>query len=410
MVMMRGIPFSQFSALNLFESPQYGFPKSSKVNLNSDLTFGELGKAFHLKQLWKTSLGLKVSEVVQGQNGKFFVVLYIDDVVLAVNSNGKIDTEFRCVNPYNVVEGKNRVYITTTSRQLLAFDKNGHRLWEVRLPNNTGYSSYSPVEDSQGNIWVIHNDWVFRFSSDGKMQGDAYIGGVYRLRKSIAVDSKGNVYTTNVNLVRISQNMQKKEIFGLNQEPFLAADIPFVIQGDRLYKLNFEEASPNDKVEILHWNNDKTPLKPVVAQNGDIHILLRGDDNKSALYVVVAPKGFPAQGGLRYKKKSQVLQFGISDVSPVLTPEGTLYMIAQTREGNHGWNYSLQALDRFGNLHSFPLKEEPKAIVNLDKEKVAVVFESGTAMGFEAKSIQEILEERKKEELKQKTLNEIEKG
>lgn len=409
-----------------------GLPKGvkPKVKLSlGDVALGASSTVFALKQVWTTDAGIKVDKAAPGAGGRMYLVSRNEPVTLAMNSDGKIDGEYRCDEPSQVGEGKDRVYVANDNRELWAYDKAGHKQWKAEWPGSSsggGYYSYysssdpsPPVEDAKGNVWLRDGKTVYRFSHDGGDMQQAKIGG-WRSGKPMVQDANGNMYTNNEAQVRIAPDMSTKEVKGDADYIFTVGGKPYSVIDEKLYALDYEHPEPNppkwdedeakargSKKEILHWNSNKKALQPIVSKDGNIHLLLRDSTSKRALYVVVSPAGVPLRNGhVQHVLYRHEFNGEVDNVNPVLTPRGTLYMVSQKYD--HGWNYSLTAMDRNGNIHTMKLgDDEPAALINGTGERVMVALKSGKVVCVEAKGTAEIMKELKEAEAERETLENL---
>lgn len=388
----------------------------------NSIAFGRMNRVYDLVPRWGGRIGAKVESAKAGASGRIYAWLKSEGRVVALDPAGRSTAdgqrEIRVMGEYaaseivGFAEGKERVYLTTERRELIAFDLAGHELWRKEIPKNPSRTTYwspdpgSPVEDNHGRIWLYYDQRLFRFSHDGEQAEEV---GYYSSSavKSLLVDAKDNLYVQGNDAMRVVPDLSKKAIDGRSDYLFLLRGKPFSIEGNQLYRLDFEkDAKEDQKIGLTYWNTDRSSLPPAVSENGQIHLLLRNSSYniKRGRYVRL-----DSQGHLLWGKN---LPLAIdSNVSPVVTPGGTIYFAGESVSRGRGKTvYPVYAIDPFQNVHTLDLPEAVLGLFRSQGEKVMAIMKDGSVSVFEAKTLQHIAREREEEERDSQTSHSFEGG
>lgn len=369
-------------------SPRYDSPASAGGANASRTTAGMLDlvsgvtKEIPLKQNWKRNLGEEIGFLSMGNSGRLYAVL--PGSVKAVDADGKIAASFPVSGAVSAGESNGRVHIlsqqvhvsecmyipTKVDQSLQVFDGSGKPLWRHDWPREVqktmgGFTA--PVEDAAGNVWVKCNSKMYRFAN-GQME----LVDACTYHHPLIASPDGSMITYWGEVIRYSPDLTKKSVAGHPDQFYLIGDQAYAASWTerKLYKLDFENET---KKEILHWADDKNPVKPFVGKDGTANIILpcHGDGVRKSLWIAVDRDGKV----MRRKELKLKVEF---NTAPLVTPNGTLFVLGEQN--------TLYAIDKDNRLHSTALPEAPIGIFSGKGEGITVALKSGTLLSFEAQS------------------------
>lgn len=230
-------------------------------------------------------LNVATCKPVLDNEGNVYIYTYSNGkgTFYSINRDGILNwkVSFKSINWYEPVIANNGIiYIgLNVNQKLLAFNKNGTKLWEKKLGQGLGFGSM-----------IIKNDNTIYASLSGKLYAIDINGNVIWEYKPLegnvatapALDQEGNLYLNESNFRLVSLTSEGKERWRTTIKG--AAIVPPIIGGcNKFYQQSFMQNYPkyvswiecfsNEGIKIWEYQLEGTVVSTVLADNNLMYIL-----------------------------------------------------------------------------------------------------------------------------------------